>query len=89
MLNQIPIHLIHNCILDSRTQNTRRLDNLVRLQEESASNSFEYDDQFEQLLDELGIREVIGEDDAALRTMWNNLKVTGIKNTPTNTCQRI
>ena len=46
------------------------------LQEESASNSFEYDDQFEQLLDELGVRQVIGEDDAALRTMWNNLKVT-------------
>ena len=39
------------------------------------SVAFEYDDHFEQLLDELGIREVIGEDDEALRTMWNNLKV--------------
>ena len=39
-------------------------------------NFFEYDDHFEQLLDELGIREVIGEDDEALRTMWNNLKVS-------------
>ena len=39
------------------------------------SIAFEYDDHFEQLLDELGIREVIGEDDEALRTMWNNLKV--------------
>ena len=39
------------------------------------SVAFEYDDHFEQLLDELGIREVIGDDDEALRTMWNNLKV--------------
>ena len=39
------------------------------------SVAFEYDDHFEQLLDELGIREVIGEDDEALRAMWNNLKV--------------
>ena len=45
----------------------------VLLQQPSVA--FEYDDQFEQLLDELGIREAIGEDDAALRTMWNNLKV--------------
>ena len=42
------------------------------------SIAFEYDDHFEQLLDELGIREVIGEDDEALRTMWNNLKVNNM-----------
>ena len=67
---------MHHCILDSLTPNIKKLNSLVLLQDESASNSFEYDDQFEQLLDELGVREVIGEDDAALRTMWNNLKVT-------------
>lgn len=45
--------------------------------ENATQRSFfiECDDQFELLLDELGIREVIGEDDEALRTMWNNLKV--------------
>ena len=34
-----------------------------------------YDEQFEALLDELGVRGVIGEDDQALRAMWNNLKL--------------
>ena len=48
----------------------------VTLQDATQKSFFvECDDQFELLLDELGIREVIGEDDEALRTMWNNLKV--------------
>ena len=48
----------------------------MTLQDATQKSFFvECDDQFELLLDELGIREVIGEDDEALRTMWNNLKV--------------
>ena len=58
---------------DSKTQNIK-LSVQGKLQCQP-SVAFEYDDHFEQLLDELGIREVIGEDDEALRTMWNNLKV--------------
>ena len=55
----------------SENDNTR-----VTLQDATQKSFFvECDDQFELLLDELGIREVIGEDDEALRTMWNNLKV--------------
>ena len=57
--------------MDSGNDNTR-----VTLQDATQKSFFvECDDQFELLLDELGIREVIGEDDEALRTMWNNLKV--------------